>query len=86
MELINQLEIQSLQLIDDFYAEHEEGRLGGEGNMDDDFDMDERLNEMQSTMHRVRDIFRRRKIELLRGARKPVSPSKKEDDVDMSES
>jgi len=46
MDLISQLEIHSLQLIDDFYAEHDESRLNGEGGMEDDFDMDERLNEL----------------------------------------
>lgn len=60
--------------------------MGGDGGMDEDYDMDERLNELQSTMQRLRDIFRRRKIEQIRGLKKPVSPSKKEEDVEMSES
>ena len=82
LDVIRQLETHSLQLIDDFYADHEEGRLG-DGSMEDDFDIDERLNEFQSMVQRLRDIFKKKKIEQIRG--KKSSP-KKEEDADMVDS
>jgi hypothetical protein len=51
--------------------------------MEDDFDIDERLNEFQSMVQRLRDIFKKKKIEQIRG--KKSSP-KKEEDADMVDS
>ncbi len=65
IDIIRQIEINALQMMDDYYHDHQNEEdaihdrlMAGESVKDHEMDFDERMFEFQKTINRLRDLFR----------------------------